>query len=163
MNFRIICIGKLKEKYLRDAESEYFKRLSRFGSISVTELKESPVPAGASRAEEDAAVRAEGAAILKSIDSVNRNNNYVIALDRGGKDLSSEELAEKISALAVGGKSTTIFVIGGSFGMSGEVKKTADFVLSFGRKTYPHMLMRIILEEQVYRACKISAGETYHK
>jgi 23S rRNA (pseudouridine1915-N3)-methyltransferase len=163
MNFRIICVGKVKEKYLRDAESEYFKRLSRFGAIWATELKESPIPTGASRAEEDAAVRSEGAALLKAIEPINRNNHYVIALDRGGKDLSSEELADRISSLAVDGKSTVVFVIGGSLGMSDEVRNAADYMLSFGRKTYPHRLMRVILAEQIYRACKISAGETYHK
>jgi 23S rRNA (pseudouridine1915-N3)-methyltransferase len=163
MNFRIVCVGKLKEKYLRDAVNEYFKRISRFGVIAVTELKESPVPACASRADEDAAVRAEGAAIKKAIESVNRNNNYVIALDREGKDLSSEEFAGKISALAVDGKSNVVFVIGGSLGMSSEVKNAADSILSFGNKTYPHQLMRVILAEQIYRSCKISAGETYHK
>jgi 23S rRNA (pseudouridine1915-N3)-methyltransferase len=163
MNFRIICVGKLKEQYLRDAEGEYFKRLSRFGAISVTELKESPVPAGASRAEEAAAVRSEGAAILQALESVNRNICYVIALDQGGKDISSEELAGKLSSLAVGGKSTAVFIIGGSLGMSGEAMGAADYVLSFGHKTYPHQLMRVILEEQIYRACKIIANEVYHK
>ncbi|MDR1042572.1 MAG: 23S rRNA (pseudouridine(1915)-N(3))-methyltransferase RlmH [Clostridiales Family XIII bacterium] len=163
MNFRIVCVGKLKERYLRDAEGEYFKRLSRFGAVSVTELKEAPVPVGASLAEEAAAVRLEGSAILKALASVNRNNHYVIALDREGKDLSSEELADKISSLAVDGKSAVAFVIGGSLGLSGEVRNAADYALSFGRKTYPHQLMRVILAEQIYRACKISAGETYHK
>ncbi|MDR1292207.1 MAG: 23S rRNA (pseudouridine(1915)-N(3))-methyltransferase RlmH [Clostridiales Family XIII bacterium] len=163
MNFRIICIGKLKEQYLRDAEGEYFKRLSRFGVIYVTELKDSPVPAVASRAEEDAAKRTEGAAILKVLGSMNRNKHYVIALDRGGKDLSSEELAGKLSSLAAGGKSTVVFIIGGSLGMSDEVRSAADYTLSFGSKTYPHRLMRVILAEQIYRACKISVGETYHK
>jgi 23S rRNA (pseudouridine1915-N3)-methyltransferase len=163
MNFRIICVGKLKEKYLRDAESEYFKRLSRFGSISVTELKESPLPAGASSAEENAVLRSEGAAILKAVGSINRNSSYVIVLDLGGKDLSSGELATKISSLAVDGKSMVAFVIGGSLGLSAEAVNAADYVLSFGRKTYPHQLMRVILAEQIYRACKISTGETYHK
>jgi 23S rRNA (pseudouridine1915-N3)-methyltransferase len=163
MNFRIICVGKLKEKYLQDAEREYFKRLSRFGSVSATELKEARVPAGASRAEEDAAVRSEGAAILKALESINRNNHYVVALDRKGKDLSSGELADKLSSLATDGKSTAVFVIGGSLGMSDEAVNAADYALSFGRKTYPHQLMRVILAEQIYRACKISAGETYHK
>jgi 23S rRNA (pseudouridine1915-N3)-methyltransferase len=163
MNYRIICIGKLKEAYLRDAENEYFKRISRFGNISVTELKEAPAPAGASPADEAAAVRAEGASLLKTLEKVNRNNHYVIALDGRGKDLSSEELADKLSALATGGKSETVFIIGGSLGLAAEVRSAADFTLSFGRKTYPHQLMRVILAEQLYRACKIAAGETYHK
>jgi 23S rRNA (pseudouridine1915-N3)-methyltransferase len=163
MNYRIVCIGKLKEAYLRDAENEYFKRISRFGNISVTELKEAPVPAGASRKDEAAAVRAEGASLLKTLEKVNRNTHYVIALDSCGKDLSSEELADKLSALATGGKSGTVFIIGGSLGLAAEVRSAADFTLSFGRKTYPHQLMRVILAEQLYRVCKRAAGETYHK
>jgi 23S rRNA (pseudouridine1915-N3)-methyltransferase len=163
MNYRIICIGKLKEAYLREAEAEYFKRISRFGGISVTELKETPSPAGAPPAEEAAAVRAEGERILRALESVNRNSSYVIALDRGGRDLSSEELADKLSSLATGGRSAAAFIIGGSLGLSGEALAAADFALSFGRKTYPHMLMRVVLAEQIYRACKIAAGEPYHK
>jgi 23S rRNA (pseudouridine1915-N3)-methyltransferase len=163
MNFRIVCIGKLKESYLRDAENEYFKRISRFGAISVTGLKEAPTPAGASPADEALAVRAEGAGVSKVLEKINRNNHYVIALDGRGKDLSSEELADTLSALAANGKSETVFIIGGSLGLSDEVRNASDFTLSFGRKTYPHQLMRVILAEQIYRACKISAGETYHK
>jgi 23S rRNA (pseudouridine1915-N3)-methyltransferase len=153
----------LKENYLRDAESEYFKRISRYGGISVTELKEAPTPAKASPADEAAAVRAEGKDILRHLENANRNNHYVVVLDPEGDDLSSEELADKLSSLAVSGKSTAVFIIGGSLGLSDEVKRAADFVLSFGRKTYPHRLMRVILAEQLYRICKITAGETYHK
>jgi 23S rRNA (pseudouridine1915-N3)-methyltransferase len=153
----------LKENYLRDAESEYFKRISRYGGISVTELREAPTPAKASPADEASAVRAEGAEILRNLEKVNRNNHYVIALDPEGNDLSSEELADKLSSLAASGKSAAVFIIGGSLGLPDEVKDAADFVLSFGRKTYPHRFMRVILAEQIYRACKITAGETYHK
>jgi 23S rRNA (pseudouridine1915-N3)-methyltransferase len=166
MKFRIICVGGLKEKYLKDAENEYFKRISRFGNINVTELREafSSGKAGAgSVAEIAAAVEAEGERILKTLDSVNNNNNYVIALDGSGKDLSSEELAVKVAELGIGGTSGMSFVIGGSHGLHREVVSRADFVLSFGRKTYPHQLMRVILAEQIYRACMVNAGSAYHK
>jgi 23S rRNA (pseudouridine1915-N3)-methyltransferase len=163
MKYRIICVGKLREKYLKEAEAEYFKRLSRFGGVSVTEIKETSPPAGASAADEASAVRTEGARILKALAAVNRNNSYVAALDSGGNDLSSEAFADKLSSLAADGKSETVLVIGGSLGLSDEVRRAADFVLSFGRKTYPHRLMRVMLAEQLYRACKINAGEVYHK
>jgi 23S rRNA (pseudouridine1915-N3)-methyltransferase len=166
MNFRIVCVGGLKEKYLKDAENEYFKRISRFGNINVTELREafSSGKAGAGgEAETAAVVKAEGERILKTLDSVNNNKGYVVALDSSGKDLSSEELAGKIAELGIGGTSGMSFVIGGSHGLHREVTGRADFVLSFGRKTYPHQLMRIILAEQIYRACMINAGSAYHK
>jgi 23S rRNA (pseudouridine1915-N3)-methyltransferase len=163
MNYKIICVGKLKEKYLQAAEGEYFKRLSRFGAVSVTEIREAPPPAGASAAGEASAVRAEGTRVLKALAGINHNNSYIIALDSSGEDLSSEAFAEKLSSLAARGKSAAVFVIGGSLGLSDEVRRAADFTLSFGRKTWPHRLARVMLAEQIYRACKISAGETYHK
>jgi 23S rRNA (pseudouridine1915-N3)-methyltransferase len=151
---------------LKDAESEYFKRLSRFGNISVTELSEGKTTAkrGASgEAESIAAMKAEGEKMLKTLDSVNRNNSYVIALDIAGKDLSSVEFADKLSSLGGSGKSTVVFLIGGSHGLSEEAKRAADEALSFGRKTYPHQLMRVILAEQIYRAYMINTGAAYHK
>jgi 23S rRNA (pseudouridine1915-N3)-methyltransferase len=166
VNYKLICVGGLKEKYLASAENEYFKRISGYGNITVTELKEARLlksPGAGSAAAEAEVIRAEGEKILKSLDSVNRNNNYVIVLDRAGKDLSSEEFAAKLRELALGGTGCAVFVTGGSLGLAEEVKKSADYILSFGKKTYPHQLMRIILEEQIYRACKINAGETYHK
>jgi 23S rRNA (pseudouridine1915-N3)-methyltransferase len=163
MKYRIVCIGSLKEKYLKDAESEYFKRIKPFGEISVTELKEA-LPSGKGGAAADReAVEREGENILKTLRKINRNNCYVIALDSRGKDLSSEELAAGISALAVSGTSTVVFIIGGSCGLAAAVKAASDETLSFGRKTWPHQLMRVLLAEQVYRACKINAGGTYHK
>jgi 23S rRNA (pseudouridine1915-N3)-methyltransferase len=166
MNFRIVCVGSAKEKYLKDAESEYFKRLKPFGNIVVTEVKEafaSGKGGAAGAAAEKEAVEREGESILKILNKVNHNNSYVVVLDGNGKDLSSEQFAEKISRLAVSGTSTIVFVIGGSCGLSDAVRAAADFTLSFGNKTWPHRLMRVLLAEQIYRACKINAGETYHK
>lgn len=151
MNFSVICIGKLKERFWQEAAGEYVKRLGRFGKISVVELAESRLDDSAEESRE----------ILAEIEKLGQC--YVIALDVGGKSLSSEELASKISDLAIGGTSHIIFVIGGSNGFDDSVRERADFRLSFSAFTFPHQLMRVILLEQIYRACKINAGEKYHK
>jgi 23S rRNA (pseudouridine1915-N3)-methyltransferase len=161
MNYELICVGTLKEQYWKDAAAEYRKRLSRFGKVEVVELREAPLRAGASAADEAAAIRTEGEAILRALSDGKRG--YVIVLDGGGEDLSSEAFAKKLSTLSVEGVSRVRFIIGGSLGLSDAVKQSADKLLSFGRKTLPHRLMRIVLLEQIYRACKISANETYHK
>jgi len=149
MNFTILCIGKLKEEYWKGASAEYLKRLSRFGKCEVIELAESKTD---SKDE-------ESAELLNHIPK----SCYTIALDVGGKSMSSEELSEKIDALASGGVSHICFIIGGSNGFNDDVRKAADMRLSFSAFTFPHQLMRVILLEQIYRACKISAGEKYHK
>jgi 23S rRNA (pseudouridine1915-N3)-methyltransferase len=149
MNIDIVCIGKLKEKYWQDAAAEYIKRLSRFCKLSVTELPESR-----SDSKEE-----ESRDILAHVPK----GSYVIALDVGGKALSSENFAKKISDLALEGRSDICFVIGGSNGFDDSVRKAADFRLSFSAFTFPHQLMRIILLEQIYRAFKINNNEKYHK
>jgi len=149
MDIDVICVGKLKEKYWREALAEYEKRLSAYCRFSVTELKESR--------SDDAGE--EGAEILKRLE----DDRYVIALEISGKELSSEKLAEKISALALEGRSRLSFVIGGSEGLSAGVLQRADYRLSFGPMTFPHQMMRIILAEQVYRSFKIIRHEKYHK
>ena len=159
MNINIVCIGKLKEKYWTDAIAEYSKRLGRYCSLTVTELKEDRLPDNASPAEELKVKENEGKNILKSL----RSDDYVIALDVKGKQLSSEKLAEKIDSLAVTGKSNVAFIIGGSLGLSQEVLSRADFRLSFSPMTFPHQMMRVILLEQIYRSFKINRNETYHK
>ena len=159
MNIEIICVGTLKEKYLQDADAEYRKRLSRYGKVSVTQIKESRLPAKASPAQEAAAVEEEGSSILTKIGK----QTFIIALDIKGKAYSSEEFAGEIASLQKSGISHFTFLIGGSMGLSGAVLGAADMRLSFSRMTFPHQLMRIILEEQLYRASKINSGETYHK
>ena len=159
MNIQIICIGKLKEKYWTDAIKEYSKRLSRFCTLEIVELKESLLPANASPADEEKVKFEEGKEILKAI----KDGTYVITLEIKGKSLSSEELAQKIDDLGIMGRSNVAFVIGGSLGLSPEVSKRSDFKLSFSRMTFPHQMMRVILLEQIYRSFKISAGEPYHK
>lgn len=159
MNIQIICIGKLKEKYWTDAIKEYSKRLSRFCSLEIIELKESLLPANASARDEERVKLEEGREILKAI----KDGTYVITLEIKGKALSSEELAAKIDDLGIMGKSNVAFVIGGSLGLSPEVSNRADFKLSFSRMTFPHQMMRVILLEQIYRSFKINRHEAYHK
>ncbi len=159
MKINIICVGKLKEKYLRDASAEYEKRLSRYCRVQIRELKEARLAENASPAEEEAVKTEEGKSILKALSS----SSFVIVLDIGGKELSSDQLAEKIGSLATTGESTVDFIIGGSLGLSEEVKKRADFRLSFSPMTFPHQLMRVILLEQIYRSFKILRKEPYHK
>ena len=149
MNISIICIGKLKESFWKDACEEYLKRLSRFAKIEVLELPESKT--------DD--VDEESASILAHLPK----SSYVIALDVAGNSLSSEGLANKIKTLAVDGTSHISFVIGGSNGYNDSVRKAADLRLSFSAFTFPHQLMRVVLLEQIYRAYKINAGEKYHK
>ena len=159
MNITVIAIGKLKEKYWTDAIKEYSKRLGSYCTLNIIELKESPLRANPSAADEQAVKNAEGADILSRIKST----DFVITLETKVKGLSSEQLADKIEDLAINGKSSIVFVIGGSLGLSAEVSKRADFKLSFSAMTFPHLMMRVILLEQVYRAFKIIRNEAYHK
>ena len=138
MNIKIIAVGKLKESYWRDAVSEYSKRLNAYCSLEIIEVKESRLPANPSAADEAAVKAAEGQDILRHINK----EDYVITLEIKGKGLSSEQLAEKIEQLALEGKSSLAFVIGGSLGLSPEVSKRADFKLSFSAMTFPHQMMR---------------------
>ena len=159
MNIRVIAIGKLKEKYWRDAVAEYSKRLGAYCSLEIVELKESPLRANPSPADEEAVKTAEGEEILRHIGK----GDYVITLEIKGKPLSSEQLASRIADLALDGKSTIDFIIGGSLGLSPDVSRRADFKLSFSAMTFPHQMMRVILLEQIYRSFKINRNETYHK
>lgn len=159
MNINIVCVGKLKERYWTDAVTEYLKRLSRYCRMEIVELKEARLPDHASPAEEEQVKTVEGESILRSLSA----DSYVIALDVKGKQLSSEQLSEKIENLALEGRSTVDFIIGGSLGLSEAVRKRANFRLSFSAMTFPHQMMRVILLEQIYRAFKISRNEPYHK
>ncbi|MBR6584925.1 MAG: 23S rRNA (pseudouridine(1915)-N(3))-methyltransferase RlmH [Firmicutes bacterium] len=159
MNIQIICIGKLKEKYWTDAIAEYSKRLSRYCTLEIIELKEARLPDKASPADEENVKLEEGRSILKAI----KDGTYVITLEILGKQLTSPELADKIQTLSIEGKSNVAFIIGGSLGLSAEVSKRADYKLSFSRISFPHQMMRVILLEQVYRGFKIIKNEAYHK
>ena len=157
-NIRIICVGKLKEKYWEAASAEYLKRLGAYCSASVIEIREEKLPAHASRADEENVIVKEGRAILEKVNA----GDFVIALDIKGREMSSEAFAAKLADISFTA-STVDLLIGGSLGLSAEVKSRADLRMSFGPVTLPHQLARIVLLEQVYRAFKINAGETYHK
>ncbi|MGY0373734.1 23S rRNA (pseudouridine(1915)-N(3))-methyltransferase RlmH [Clostridium sp. JNZ J1-5] len=159
MNIAVICVGKLKEKYLKSAIDEYSKRLSRYCKLDIIELNDEKTPDNASEKEELLIKEKEGSNILKHI----KDNMYVIALAIDGKMLSSEELANFVDDLGVRGNSNIALVIGGSLGLSKEVLNRADYKISFSKMTFPHQLMRVILLEQVYRAYRIINGEPYHK
>ena len=159
MKITIVCVGKIKEKFYRDALVEYTKRLSRYCSLSITEVADEKTKEQASDVECAIIKDREGERILKSI----REDGYVIALAIEGKNLDSVELSKKIENLALTGKSNLYFVIGGSLGLSDEVMKRADYKLSFSRMTFPHQLMRVILLEQIYRSYRIINHEPYHK
>ena len=155
----IICIGKLKEKYLADAIKEYSTRLTPFCKFSIIELDECRLPDKPSQAQINSCLEDEGKRILAKI----QKNSYVIPMCIEGKLVSSEELSTLISDAGVCGKSTVDFVIGGSFGLSNEVKKRGDFRLSMGRMTFPHQLARVMICEQIYRSFQIMTGGKYHK
>ena len=159
MRFTICSVGKLKEKYWRDAVEEYTKRLSRYGKISLIEVPDEKAPESMSKQQEKIVLEKEGERLLKAIPS----DAFVIILDIRGKMLSSEELAQFISNQEVNGTSHVAFVIGGSLGLSALIKKQAGFSLSFSPMTFPHQMMRVVLLEQIYRAIKIQKNEPYHK
>jgi 23S rRNA (pseudouridine1915-N3)-methyltransferase len=159
MNIKIITVGKLKEKYLKDAVNEYSKRLSRYCILDIVEVPDEKAPETLSEKEEVSVKQREGASILKHI----KDNDYIIALDSRGEMLTSVGLSSYMDNLYINGKSSISFIIGGSLGLSDEVKNRADYTLSFSKMTFPHQLMRIILLEQIYRSFKISKGEPYHK
>ena len=159
MKIRVICVGKIKEKFYRMAIDEYIKRLGRYCKPEIIEVADEKTPDNASTHEVELIKDKEGERILKNI----RKDGAVIALAIEGKMLSSEQLADKISQLGVKGESHIQFIIGGSLGLSEKVLKEADMLLSFSKMTFPHQLMRVILLEQIYRAFKISRREPYHK
>ncbi len=159
MNIKIIAVGKLKEKYLKDAVNEYLKRLSAYAKVDVIEIADEKEPDNASAKDIEIIKNKEGSKILDKI----KEREYVILLDVEGKLISSEDLAGKLAELSLSGDSNLVFVIGGSNGVSEEVRKKANFKLSFSKMTFPHQLMRVILLEQIYRGFKINRGESYHK
>ena len=158
MNMALICMGRLKEKYWRDAAAEYEKRLSRFGKWETIELPDLPEPSNSSPAIEDQIKKKEGEAILSKL----RDQDIVVCLCIDGKQLDSVQLSKKLTELTDTGR-RVVFIIGGSLGLSSQVVARAQLKLSFSPMTFPHQLARIMLLEQTYRALKISAGERYHK
>ncbi|MBR0152251.1 MAG: 23S rRNA (pseudouridine(1915)-N(3))-methyltransferase RlmH [Lachnospiraceae bacterium] len=159
MKISIVCVGKIKEKYWRDAVAEYEKRLSRYAKVEILEAADEKTPDGAGEALEAQIKRREG----ERMERLLKEDAYVIALTIDGKMYDSVGFAERIEKIGLSGKGQIVFLIGGSLGMDEELLKHADERVSFGRMTYPHQMMRVILLEQIYRAYRILKGEPYHK
>lgn len=159
MNIDIAAVGKIKEKYLVEGIKEYSKRLNRYCTLRIIEVEDERTPETMSDKEMEEAKRKEGERLLSRIP----DQALVIALAIDGKQLSSEELSEKISDIMVGGTSHIVFIIGGSLGLPEEVLARSQIKLSFSKMTFPHQMMRMILLEQIYRAFRIIKNEPYHK
>ena len=159
MKITIITVGKLKEKYLKQGIAEYVKRMGAYATVDLVEVPDEKAPETLSEADMQIVKQKEGERILAKIQP----DTYVITLEIKGKLLTSEQLAAHIDQLATYGKSKIAFVIGGSLGLSDEVRARSDFALSFSKMTFPHQLMKLILLEQIYRAFRINRNEPYHK
>ena len=159
MKIKIVTVGKLKEKYLKDGIAEYSKTISRFATVEMVELADEKTPDRASDSENEKILDLEGNRILSKIG----DREFVVVLAIEGKTLSSEEFSKQLEQASINGYSTLTFVIGGSLGLSPQVKNRANLSLSFGRLTLPHQLMRLVLVEQIYRAFTIQQGSPYHK
>ena len=159
MNVTVIALGKLKEKYLRDAIDEYAKRISAYAKCDIVELNPVRLSDNPSPAEIQNALSKEAEEIKKKIP----NNSYVFSLCIEGKAKSSEDFAKSIQDATLNGKSSIVFIIGSSFGLSPDIKSLSDFKLSFSPMTFPHQLMRVMLLEQIYRAFQINTNGKYHK
>lgn len=159
MKITVLCVGKVKEKFYRDAIDEFSKRLSRYCKLEIVEVSDEKTEEQASETEIRLVKEKEGERLLKNI----KEDAYVITLCIDGKQLDSEELSEKMEKLGIQGTSHIYFVIGGSLGLADAVIKRADYKLSFSKMTFPHQLMRVILLEQIYRGYRIMNHEPYHK
>ncbi|HBM98786.1 MAG TPA: 23S rRNA (pseudouridine(1915)-N(3))-methyltransferase RlmH [Ruminococcus sp.] len=160
IRINIICIGKIKEKYFTDAIAEYSKRLTAFCKFAITELNEEKIRSNTpNQSQIQEVLNSEGKRILQKIGT----GDYVVAMCIEGKLMSSEELSKVIDNVSLSGKSTVDFIIGGSYGLSNEVKSRANLKLSMSKMTFPHQMARMILSEQVYRAFEISSNGKYHK
>lgn len=159
MKITLITVGKIKEKYFTDAIAEYAKRLSRYCKLEIIEVADEKTPDNASEGLENQIKEKEGERILSKVPE----GAYVVALAIDGKQLSSEELADKMEKWNVNGVSHLVFIIGGSLGLTQKVLNRADYSLSFSKMTFPHQLMRVILLEQIYRSFRIRNHEPYHK
>ena len=156
MEFNVVCVGSLKEKYLKDAQEEYFKRISGFSKINIIECKEADYKDLSSQSIQNAKKK-ESEQIKQHL------KGFVVALEVDGKQFTSPEFAEKIKNLEISGVSCVTLIIGGSYGIFEELSKSANLKLSFGKFTLPHQLFRIVLLEQIYRIITINNNKTYHK
>lgn len=158
MKFHVICIGKLKDAYLRDGVAEFVKRMRSYGGIAITELNESKIGDKPSDADRKQVVIEEGQRLLKAVPK----SAYTVLLDVYGKTMSSEQLAAMVSQLEVDGISDMAFIIGGAFGVSDELRQAVKYKLSFSPMTFTHQMVRLLLVEQIYRSAKINRNEPYH-
>lgn len=159
MKITILSVGKIKEKYLKDAIAEYAKRLSRYCKLQIVEVEDEKTPDGASAAMEDQIKEKEAARLSKYLDE----EAFLITLEIQGKMLDSEDFSKTMEQICLRGKNHIQFVIGGSLGLHTSITERADLALSFSKMTFPHQLMRVILLEQVYRSFRILNNEPYHK
>lgn len=158
ININIICVGKLKESYLKEAISEYSKRLSKYCNLKIIEISDEKLPNKINDNTIQEVKNKEGLKILENI----KKDSYVFPLDLHGKQFTSEEFSEKIENITVRGFSTITFIIGGTLGISNEVLEKANELICFSKMTFPHQLIRVFLLEQLFRVFKISNNETYH-
>lgn len=159
LHINVICIGKLKEKYLQDALSEYSKRLSKYCILNITELPDEKLPNNLNDSLTNMIKEKESNNIISHIEK----NSYVITLDLNGKQYTSEEFSRKINNISLNNSSSITFIIGGTLGLSDKVLKSSNELICFSKMTFPHQLIRIFLLEQIFRAFKISNNETYHR
>lgn len=159
MTIRVICVGRLKERFYEEAVSEFVKRLSRYASVQMIEVADEKAPEKLSDAQREQVKAEEGKRMLLKLDK----NDFTVALAIEGKELSSPTLADTIQAWMNDGKGSFAFLIGGSLGLSAEVLARADYLLSFSKMTFSHQVFRVMLLEQLYRAFKILSNEPYHK
>ena len=158
VSINIICVGKLKEKYLKEAVEEYSKRLSKYCNLNIIEISDEKLPDKISDKLIDETKSKEGNKILSNI----KKDSYTIALDLKGKQYSSEDFSAKIENIKLNGFSNINFIIGGTLGISTDVLNTSNELICFSKMTFPHQLIRVFLLEQLFRAFKISNNETYH-
>ena len=158
MKIRIVAVGKLKEKYLREGVAEYEKRLAPFASVELRETREEYMAENPSEAQRQETLAKEGERLLRLVPE----KSFLIVLDVKGKLLSSEALAKELASRALQGQSDLTFLIGGAFGLSPAVRDRADLRISFSPMTFTHQMVRLLLYEQIYRAFKINRGEKYH-
>ena len=159
LHINLICVGKIKEKYLKDAISEYSKRLSKYCILNIIELSDEKVPENLNASLQNIIILKESDKILSSM----KPNSYNIALDLKGIELSSEEFSDTLNKIALNYNSNITFIIGGTLGMSDKLLQSCDKLICFSKMTFPHQLIRVFLLEQLFRAFKIQNNETYHR
>lgn len=160
INIKIICVGKIKETFVKSLQDEYLKRLMKYSKTEIIELDDEKLPINASKKDEEIIIEKECNKIIEKINKF--NNPYIISLDLKGKQYTSEEFSKKIDDISTYNSSTIIFIIGGSLGLNDKIRKLSNELISFSKMTFPHQLFRIFLLEQIFRSFKILNNETYH-